>query len=302
MTTDMNNGPMIFGEVLFDCFPDGSRVAGGAPFNVAWHLQGFGLQPLFISRIGKDDAGSEILTMMRDWGMNSTGIQLDSTYPTGQVAITLQQDGQPAFEIVPDQAYDYIDVREQMVDAAVTAPLVYHGSLAMRNSTSRETCHAICERSRGKIFIDINLRAPWWKMDDVSGFFDSANIVKLNDEELGLVSGRKIDKGNQQEAATELFQEHDLEMLIVTCGENGAWILTENEVIKGEPVPADGIVDTVGAGDAFSAVTIYGLQRGWPEKQILDRALAFASAVCEIRGATSRDRRFYRAFLEKWEK
>ena len=59
--------PWIFGEVLFDCFPDGSRVLGGAPFNVAWHLQALGLEPLFLSRVGRDAAGREIRTAMGEW-------------------------------------------------------------------------------------------------------------------------------------------------------------------------------------------------------------------------------------------
>ena len=99
--------PMVFGEVLFDCFPDGREVLGGAPFNIAWNLQAFGLSPLFISRVGDDNLGCHIQKKMVSWGMDTRGLQLDQRHPTGKVQIELTE-GEPRFTILPDQAYDYI--------------------------------------------------------------------------------------------------------------------------------------------------------------------------------------------------
>ncbi len=100
--------PLIFGEVLFDVMPDGTRVLGGAPFNVAWHLEAFGLRPLMITRVGVDESGDEVLTAMASWGMDTSGVQRDDTYPTGRVEVDLD-DGEPTFHILPDQAYDHLD-------------------------------------------------------------------------------------------------------------------------------------------------------------------------------------------------
>jgi len=99
--------PLVFGEVLYDSFPDGSVVLGGAPFNVAWHLRGFGLNPLFISRVGDDELGERIIAAMSEWGMDTRGVQRDPGHPTGRVVVSIRNN-EPSFEIVPEQAYDFI--------------------------------------------------------------------------------------------------------------------------------------------------------------------------------------------------
>jgi len=106
---DASHGvPVIFGEVLFDCFPDGNSVLGGAPFNVAWHLQAFGLSPVVITSIGDDELGTKVKSAMMDWNMNTAGLQLDPLHPTGSVDIEFK-DGEPRYTIVEHRAYDYID-------------------------------------------------------------------------------------------------------------------------------------------------------------------------------------------------
>ena len=101
---------VIFGEVLFDCFDD-EAVLGGAPFNVAWNLRGFGLDPVLISRVGADGRGEAVRTTMGSWGLDARGLQTDTGRPTGMVTITLEG-GEPTFAILPDQAYDRIDAGE----------------------------------------------------------------------------------------------------------------------------------------------------------------------------------------------
>jgi fructokinase len=148
--------PLVFGEVLFDCFPDGSRVLGGAPFNVARHLRGLGLDPLFVSRVGTDDAGDEVGAAMRRWGMDQAGLQHDPSHPTGQVTVSIA-DGQPSYTILPDQAYDLIAPPGQ----APGIGLVYHGSLAVRRPESRRTLDGIIAGCTAPVFVDVNLREPW---------------------------------------------------------------------------------------------------------------------------------------------
>lgn len=99
---------VIFGEVLFDCFPDGKRVLGGAPFNVAWHCQAFGMKPLLISRVGNDTPGEEIQQAMADWGMTTAGLQLDLQHPSGVVDVQFVE-GEPVYSIVENSAWDFID-------------------------------------------------------------------------------------------------------------------------------------------------------------------------------------------------
>lgn len=125
----LNNKIRVFGEVLLDEFPDGQQVLGGAPFNVAWHLQAFGQATDFISRIGDDAEGQAITQAMQQWGMRLENLQIDPTYPTGKVQITVHN-GEPHYAILANQAYDFIDalaIKEQ----STVSDVLYHGTLAL---------------------------------------------------------------------------------------------------------------------------------------------------------------------------
>ena len=150
--------PLVFGEVLYDHFPDGGVVLGGAPFNVAAHLQAFGAAPLLISRVGDDPLGHRIRDTMLHLGMDTSGLQLDSAHPTGTVDVSIEQ-GEPHFTILPERAYDFIDASQV---PPISAPsLLYHGSLALREASSRCALEQLAARAGAPMFMDVNLRAPW---------------------------------------------------------------------------------------------------------------------------------------------
>ncbi|MDP3840634.1 MAG: PfkB family carbohydrate kinase, partial [Methylococcales bacterium] len=178
----MNNQQIgIFGEVLFDQFPDGQQVLGGAPFNVAWHLQAFGLAPCFISCVGDDTDADNIRQAMDSWGMNTSQLQTDYIHPTGAVQITLNN-GEPQYDIVPNQAYDFITA--DLLDVDTHYSVLYHGTLAMRHATSTHALEALKAHHQGKICVDVNLREPWWQAERVKHIIDQAHWVKLNQYEL----------------------------------------------------------------------------------------------------------------------
>lgn len=282
----------IFGEVLFDRFADGVRILGGAPFNVAWHLQAFGQSPLFISRIGNDSAGDEIRTAMRRWGMSDAALQTDPQHPTGTVAVTIS-DGEPHYEILDNQAYDFIDPATTL--AKLDYQLLYHGSLALRHPVSRQALETLKSRHRGKIFMDVNLRAPWWDKDLLSAWMADADWVKLNGQEL-----QQLLPGNASlESKMRYFMDqYRLEGLAVTLGSQGALAIGANrERLRVTPTSDVQVVDTVGAGDAFAAVLLMGIAQGWPLPLTMERAQDFASALVGQRGATVQDAGFYRSFL-----
>lgn len=286
--------PVIFGEVLFDCFEDGSRVLGGAPFNVAWHLQAFGCAPLFISRVGDDPLGHQIRDIMQGWGMSAAGLQLDSAHPTGEVKVSLQQ-GQPSFEILPQRAYDYIQA-----DALppMTPSLVYHGSLGLREQASAAALETLLHRHPAPVFMDVNLRPPWWSREQLVLLLDHARWVKINDAELETL----VEGGDLQSRARELIRRHDLSWVIVTRGAQGAFALDReggyNEIT---PLAVTKVVDTVGAGDAFASVCILGLLRDWPIPLIMERAQQFACLLVGQRGATISDPAVYRVLSAEWQ-
>lgn len=285
----------IFGEVLFDCFPDGKSILGGAPFNVAWHLQAFGLSPLMISGIGDDDLGEKVRSAMQDWNMDMSGVQVDPEHPTGSVDIMFDN-GEPKYTIIEHRAYDYIDSARLPISAE--NGMLYHGSLALRNRTSRDALSRLKQRHSGTIFMDVNLRDPWWQQEFVLKLADDADWVKLNEDELlKLGSG----KGDIESQARDFIDTHQLKGLIVTLGEKGAIALTDDGTFaQAAPSQTLDVVDTVGAGDAFTSVLILGLIKGWPLHRTMQRAQEFASLVVGQQGATVHDLNFYQLKIDDW--
>lgn len=288
--------PILIGEVLFDCFDDGREVLGGAPFNVAWHLHAFGLAPLLISRVGDDPRGRHVGEMMARWGMDRSGIQQDQHHPTGSVRITMHGHTH-RFEILPEQAYDFLDTESVLVlIERQAAALLYTGSLIERSPVSRAAVTSACSLGIPR-FVDVNLRQPWWRMEAVHGLLQGVHWAKLNEEELqalGFV-------GEPEVAARQMQKQFGFVQLILTRGADGALLLDGDKLLDGKPVVVARLVDTVGAGDAFSAVWILGLLRGWPTGLTLRRALAFAARQCEVRGAIREDKAFYQDWLQRWE-
>jgi fructokinase len=287
--------PVIFGEVLFDCFPDGTQVLGGAPFNVASHLQAFGAEPLMISCIGKDEAGEEILRAMRLRQMDTSGVQIDPNHPTGKVEIVFQ-DNEPHYTIVADSAWDFIAAEK--LPRLPEKALLYHGSLALRHEVSREALQRLKSGNNPDVFVDINLRPPWWSADSIANVIRDSRWLKINQHELReLITGTVNDETRIQ----HLFHKQPIDWLFLTQGEAGASAISrqgERHHIK--PAAKTAVVDTVGAGDAFSSILLLGLLWNWPMPLTLERAQQFASGIVGIRGATTDESTFYQPFIKAW--
>lgn len=279
---------IVFGEVLFDRFTSGEQILGGAPFNVAWHLQAFGDKPRLISRIGQDAAGEQIGNLMAGWGMTSQLVQTDTQYPTGRVDVSII-DNEPHYQIVPDMAYDFIEeIDEQIIP---TDSLLYHGSLALRQIQSKQAFDKLCCRNDLAIFVDVNLRNPWWQKKEIEGYLQQARWAKLNHDELAIIG---IENTNTAQAAIQLQSHYDLEQVIITQGAKGALVCTkQHDIIRVAPPKVNQFIDTVGAGDAFTARYIHGLLAGEGIRETLDAAQKFAIKIIGIRGATPSALSFY---------
>ncbi|BBN59064.1 carbohydrate kinase family protein [Hydrogenovibrio marinus] len=287
---------VVFGEVLFDCFPEGEEVLGGAPFNVAWNLQAFGDEPVFISRIGNDPRGQKVVSEMRQWEMNLSQLQVDATHPTGQVEVALLS-GEPHYTITTDCAYDFIDYHE--IKPMPEERIVYHGTLGLRNRVARHALVELTSSFGNSIFVDVNLRDPWWKEEEVFYWLDSARWVKLNVDELRRLG---FSNENLEQAMKELQDRFDLEQVILTCGADGAMVVDdEGKLYQVQPESVTDVVDTVGAGDAFASVYLHGLVQDWPIQKTLENAQKFASQVIGLRGATTNDKDFYDTILNTFK-
>ena len=281
--------PVIFGEVLFDHFPNDQRVLGGAPFNVSWNLRHLGLDPLFVGGVGRDRWGLEVDAQMRAAGLDVSGLQWLDSYPTGQVQVELVA-GEPRYTILPDQAYDHL-AKDTVLSILPQEPwCLYHGTLALRSEGNSRLCAELGRMAQTR-FVDVNLRAPWYRADQVFDSIRQATYVKLNRQELRELSG----EADAAEAVHRLFDMADIRSLIlVTEGSDGASIYSVDGGRWSAPAPCvSRFVDAVGAGDAFASMAILGILRGWTSPEILQYSLDFAAKVCTLRGATTADSRFY---------
>jgi fructokinase len=289
--------PLIFGEVLFDRFADGRVVLGGAPLHVAWHLRGLGLEPLLVSRVGADDLGDALLGRLESAGLDIEGIQVDTERPTGTIDVSIVDD-EPEFIIPSVQAYDFIDPAE--VPVLDDAGILYHGTLAVRGPISAAALRSI--RSRGlPSFIDVNLRAPWWERYSVEGLLIGAQWLKVNAFELMELGDAALGRSLLAKAHA-LRRRFRLDALLVTCGRQGSFAVTAETTAAERPgESAVRFVDSLGAGDAYSAVALLGLTRRWPLRIMLERAGAFARSICEQRGPLPDDDGIYERLRREWQ-
>jgi fructokinase len=296
-----NNTIAIFGEVLADIFPD-NTVLGGAPYNVARHLQAFNQHPVLITRAGNDTLKEVFLAELTKLNMDSSGVQLDPVYPTGKVIVHIEN-GSHRFEIRDNQAYDHIHAGVVHLTTLAAKPdLAYFGTLAQRNIESRLALDTFLSDAKCPRFLDINLRAPWYDKHMIRRSLLRTEIMKINEDELKIVYAMFDSTFHtDRDRALFLMDKFELSQLYVTCGEHGSWALSKNEEIKveGRPLGPE-LVDTVGAGDAFASVCILGILLDWPTEITMLRASEFASALCKIRGAAPESNDFYLPYLEGW--
>jgi len=294
----MSQRPIIVGEMLWDCLPDG-RVLGGAALNVAWNLAGFGLDPLLISAVGNDDLGHEALAILKRFGLSTVGVQISDKAPTGTVQVSVK-DGEPSYNIQDQVAYDFIELPSNALlselESIKKPPLLYFGSLALRHDTSLATVNWLQKNLAADSFIDINIRQPFFAKKRFLPLLQGARFLKINRDELDYLSAEGADPLAQdtKTSATLLKQKYQIEHLIVTMGAEGAIFLHGQEIdFVASPKPKI-LRDTVGAGDAFASCIIAAWHRKDNLRSALKKAAAFAASVCELSGATTENLSFYR--------
>ncbi len=285
------------GEILFDVYPKFKKL-GGAPFNFIYHIIKLTGDGHFISRIGKDENGKEILSFLNSRDISNKLIQIDEIHNTGEAIPTLNETKVPVWKIKKERAYDFIelttDVEEVIKDKT---DCLYFGTLAQREETSRKTIQSLFNNNI-KFFCDLNIRQNFYNKETVENSLNVSNVLKLNEDELKLISNIFTDKKyDVRGSALEITNKYNIELLCVTLGENGSILFKEetqnhcDTSIKNEE-----IVDTVGAGDAFAAVLCLGYLLRWDISKINHISSEFASEIVKINGALPDDDLIYQKF------
>jgi fructokinase len=274
------------GEVLWDLLPSGSQL-GGAPANFAYHAHALGADACVVTRVGKDDFGQEILRRFQQQEIADGTVQVDEKAPTGVVTVTLSDNGIPTYNIRENAAWDQISVTPAALTAIQQADAICFGSLAQRGMISRDSIQTLVASAPGntlRIF-DSNLRQKYYTHEILEQSLRLANVLKLNDAELPIIAGLMRLPGTTYDQIELLAKKFDLQLVALTRGPAGSLLFQAGKWSDCPSIPIK-IVDTVGAGDAFTAALAMGLLSKMQLDEINYLADEVARYVCSCNGAT----------------
>jgi len=273
------------GEVLWDAFPDGEKF-GGAPANFTCHSHSLGAETYVVSCIGRDSRGVKAREFLDNHGVDTSCLADSEAHETGVVIVTLDDEGKPDYEIKEGVAWDNIPLTDTMIDLAPKLDAVCFGSLCQRGEVSRNTIERFLAATKPdclRVF-DINIRQSFYNDGIIRDSLESANVLKLNDEELPIVAELIDAEGSDEEIIHSVIARFDLKLVALTCGPKGALMVTPDKSNFSAP-PVTDVINTVGAGDSFTAAMIMGFLNDRPLDQINRQANRLAAFVCTQNGA-----------------
>lgn len=278
----MMNKILCIGEVLWDALPEGLFL-GGAPFNVACHLRMLGENVAICSAVGKDVLGEQVIKRTKQKSLDTSFIQINSNYQTGIVNVTLDADKNASYEIVEPVAWDFIEPNNLLLDEMQKSDYLVFGTLAQRSLVSQKSIEKL--RSFGKINIyDVNLRPPFNNKDIIEKSLESADIVKMNEDELKQLASWFNLSERFELSITDLANKFNCSTVCITKGNKGSAIFRNNKLTQQEGFKVE-VKDTIGAGDSFLAALIHGILKEQTNEDILKYSNAVGAYVASKKGA-----------------
>jgi len=253
----MSISVVSFGEVLWDII-DNKEYIGGAPFNVSAHLAKLGCNAAMVTRLGTDERGRKALDAIRRLGVSTELVQIDPERPTGTAEVRLAEGGVPTFFLPPGAAYEFITIGEDEIKKLSNYELFCFGSIVQKARVSRDSLRTILSRVRfDQVFFDVNIRLGFCPQDVIEDSFAAATIVKLNDEEVRIISKVLYGSACTEEGfVRSIMTDYNIGIVCVTKGKDGCTVY-DTHSSKSFSEQAVQVADTVGAGDAFSAAFLY---------------------------------------------
>ena len=274
-----------YGEVLWDIFPGGQRRAGGAPFNVAYHLSRMGVDAHMISSVGSDHLGSELLEKIQNWNIPINGIQINDQYPTSTVVATIDENNDAHYDIIQHVAWDYIETRPADLNLLTETDALVFGTLAARNEKSKNTLFELTEASNYNVF-DINLRPPYYDIHLIKDLLHRTQLAKFNKAELRMMldfMGK--DYVTEKDSIQYLQDVFGMKEIIISKGSKGALYANKDNFYLYPTVSVE-VKDTVGSGDSFLAGFLSKrLETGTSAQQVMHQAVALGAFITAQEGA-----------------
>jgi len=274
------------GEVLWDLLPSGPQP-GGAPANFACHARQLGAGAQVITRVGNDGYGRKILEHLQEMGIRNGTVQVDDRLPTGTATVALDDSGLPQFTIQDNVAWDALSCTDAALEAVQRANAVCFGTLAQRSRGAAAAIRQLLAAAPPSSLrvLDVNLRQGFYSREVIVESLKRADVFKLNDHELAVLSPLLELIGSPRQRIEQLVRQFDLQVVALTRGEQGS-LLHQAGRWSDSPGSRIDVVDTVGAGDAFTAALVLGLLNRCRLEDIHRAAVDVASFVCSRAGAT----------------
>lgn len=273
---------VCFGEILWDVLPDGARP-GGAPMNVAYHLKKLGHNPAIITRIGDDEKGNQLMSILNEKQISTDYVQVDTNLPTGVVHATPDAHGEMSYDIVSPSAWDHISWNDDLHRIFNENSYLVFGSLICRHDDSKSTLFKLLEVARTKV-LDINLRPPHYSKSLLEQLLLKADIAKFNRDELNLVSRWNSEVTSEEDQIRNVQETFNLDRVIVTLGGDGAMMYVNGNLYR-HPGYHIIVEDTVGSGDAFLGALMSAVSRANSPEECLSAACAIGALVTSRKGA-----------------
>jgi len=291
---------ICFGEILWDNLP-GGKVPGGAPMNISLHMHNLGMKTALISRLGRDEAGDELIDFLNEQQIPTDYIQRDPSLETGYVDVVMGEPEGLFFKIAEPAAWDNIELNDRMIEAVNGAKTFVFGSLAARTDQTRKTLFELLEHANRKVF-SMNLRPPHYTWGLVETLLKESDIVKLTESEYKDLldwCGKGYYLG--KEGLEYLRSKFDLDTICVTLGGKGAMMNRRGEFYK-QPGFEVKIVDKVGCGNAFLSAYLHARSEKKEPMERLTYAIAAGALVASFKGAVPKiTPQMINEFIEKAE-
>ncbi|MFP4180350.1 MAG: carbohydrate kinase family protein [Spirochaetaceae bacterium] len=278
---------LSFGEILWDVI-EGKEHIGGAPFNLASHLAMMGADSAIISAVGDDKRGKKALEKAVEYGIDTRFINTEKSVNTGIVEVELDKGGSPSYDIKEDSAWDFIELSPEQLQQLSSSKwdVFTFGSLAQRSEQNRLVLEKIIEAAAPtELFFDVNLRLDYYNREIIADSLRNATILKLNDDEVPVVSRLLYGEKVLDRAFCERMErEWGIHTTCITRGEKGSSVFCRGHYSRVPIVPVE-VADTVGAGDSFSAAFLYGYFTTGDVKRAINLASLLSSFVASKNGA-----------------